>query len=364
MVFKNTDMRTLLKDAEAKTLVCFGAGRQLRTACEEYSSVSFFDRIGLIADNDENKSCFSFMGKDKPVRSISECLKLAEKEPVIIITMANFVEIVEQLNAIHQLDNNDLYIFGLIREFVGKYELTQGRALREKIKIPKAIHYCWFGGAPIREDFAGYITGWKKLCPDYDIVRWDESNYDVKKNEYMYEAYKNKKWGFVSDYARLDIVYRHGGVYLDTDVELVRNIDDLLCDEAFYGFEGRLYVNNGSGFGAVAGSSMIAEQMEIYRKLSFVNEDGALNLIPAPIHQTKLLVSKGLKQDNTLQKIEGMTVYPSDVLSPLSHETGVVSSTKNTYAVHHYSSTWFDVDMHDARRKKHQMYEKFMANLK
>jgi hypothetical protein len=361
-VFKNADMGALIKGAEDKTLICFGAGRQLSAACEAYSCISFFDRIDLIADNDENKHCFLFMDKDKPVRSLSACLKLAEKPPVIMITTANSVEIVEQLNAIRELNDNDLYIFGLMREFVGKYELAQGRALRETIKIPKTIHYCWFGGTPIREDFAGYIAGWKKFCPDYDIVRWDESNYDVKKNEYMYEAHKNKKWAFVPDYARLDIIYRYGGVYLDTDVEIVRNIDDLLCDEAFCGFESQLYIANGLGFGSVSGFPLMAEQMEIYGELSFVNEDGSLNLVPAPVHQTKLFVSKGMKQDNTLQKIEGMTVYPSDVLSPLSFETGSLFATKNTYAVHHYASTWFDADMHDEKRKKHQMYKKFISN--
>ena len=101
--------------------------------------------------------------------------------------------------------------------------------------IPKKIHYCWFGGNPLPEDVKRYIESWKKYCPDYDLIRWDESNYDVHKNAYVELAYQNKKWAFLTDYARLDIIYEHGGIYLDADVELIHSLDDLLQNSCYMG---------------------------------------------------------------------------------------------------------------------------------
>ena len=103
--------------------------------------------------------------------------------------------------------------------------------------IPKKIHYCWVGGNSKPPLVKKCIQSWKKYCPDYEIIEWNESNYDISKNIYMKQAYEAKKWAFVTDYMRLDIIYEHGGIYLDTDVELIKNIDDLLSNEAFAGIE-------------------------------------------------------------------------------------------------------------------------------
>ncbi len=340
MILKNVDMYTLLNNIKDKTLICFGAGRQLQGACEKFSDQGLFNKIGFIADNNSDKRSFSFLGETKPVYTIEHCIKHAKAKPVILITVLNCVEIVEQLNAISELDNCEGYIYTFVRDRIKPYNLPKGRALHEPLKIPKKIHYCWFGGAKLPDEFIAYMESWKRFCPDYEIVRWDESNYDYKKNAYMYEAYQQKKWGFVPDYARLDIINEHGGVYLDTDVELVANIDDLLCDEAFCGFEGPQFVNYGSGFGAVAGFPIIRECLDIYDKVSFINDDGSLNLTPSPRYQTEYLVSKGLERNNSLQTIQGMTVYPSDVLCPLNFGSRILSATNNTYAIHHFAASW------------------------
>ena len=105
--------------------------------------------------------------------------------------------------------------------------------------IPKVIHYCWFGKNELPEDAKRCIASWKKFCPDYEIIEWNETNYDVRKNKYMSDAYDEKKWAFVSDYARIDIIYNYGGIYLDTDVELLRPLDELLKDKMFCGWESR-----------------------------------------------------------------------------------------------------------------------------
>ena len=148
--------------------------------------------------------------------------------------------------------------------------------------IPKIIHYCWVGGKPKPQSVLYCIESWKRCCPDYEIREWNESNYDFTKNEYMRQAYEAKKWGFVPDYARLDIIYEYGGIYLDTDVEMLRSPDELLGQDGFMGFEntgdGEYFVNCGHGFGAVPHHEVIRKARDLYNVLSFLNEDGTPNL--------------------------------------------------------------------------------------
>jgi hypothetical protein len=353
----------MLECAKNKTLICVGAGNYLAQACEAYAGLSLFERIDFIADNDLEKKSISFRGEIKPVNTIGHCLERAEKEPFIFITMADCFDVLEQLEAIPALESCDCFFYTFVSEWVKPYIMPKGRALNEPRKMPKSIHYCWFGGSPIPDRFAEYMKSWKKFCPDYEIIRWDESNYDYKKNEYMYEAYKHKKWGFVPDYARLDIINTYGGVYLDTDVELVRNMDDFLCDEAFCGFESHFHLANGLGFGAIAGFALVREQMEPYENLSFVNADGSLNLTSGPVYQTEFFKGKGVRLDNSLQNVGGMTFYPSDVFAPLGFYAETPRLTENTCAIHHYATSWYSQSRNEYRQRVLQGYARLRERL-
>lgn len=206
--------------------------------------------------------------------------------------------------------------------------------------IPKKIHYCWFGGAPLDELALSCINSWKKYCPDYEIIQWNEMNYDINKNKYMKEAYRAKKWGFVPDYARLDIIYEHGGVYLDTDVEIIRSLDDLIENDAFAGLEGPGRVALGLGFGATKGFEPIKDLRDMYENLSFINDDGSLNLIPSPVIQSAKFKDWGLSDQNTNQKINGFMIYKKSVMCPKDYDTGRIRITKDTYMIHHYNASW------------------------
>lgn len=208
--------------------------------------------------------------------------------------------------------------------------------------IPKVIHYCWFGSGELPEKDKKCIESWKKYCPDYEIRLWNESNYDVKKNRYMYQAYKARKWGFVPDFARLDIIYNYGGIYLDTDVELVKNIDNLLNNEAYMGFEKSVYINPGLGFGAVPRHKGIKKILDIYNDLAFVKEDGTLNTTPSPIMNTRFLMNYGVKMEDREQEVLGIKIYPSDYLCPMDYATGEIFMTQNTCSIHRYSMSWID----------------------
>lgn len=206
--------------------------------------------------------------------------------------------------------------------------------------IPKVIHYCWFGGNPLPEKDKKCIESWKKYCPDYKIIEWNESNYDLNKNMYMAAAYKEKKWGFVPDYARFDIIYNEGGFYLDTDVELVKPLDELISNQAYMGFEGKIWINGGIGFGAKSKNHIIKGLRDMYNDISFYKEDGTMNLIPSPYYITEYLVSRGLKRDNSMQMIDNMRIYPTEYFASKDYDTGVIHLTKNTISIHQYNASW------------------------
>lgn len=227
------------------------------------------------------------------------------------------------------------------------------------MSIPKIIHYCWFGGGKKSELMERCIASWRKFAKDCEIIEWNESNYDVTKNTYMRQAYEAKRWSFVSDYARLDIVYEHGGIYLDTDVELIRPIDELLEGDGFIGFEqadrGGLYaVNTGGGFGARQGDQVVGALRDCYGSLSFYRSDMTENLQPCPLYNTQALKALGLKCDNSLQTIGNITVYPWEFFCPVDWRTHRRMTTPNTFSIHHFDASWLSENEKKKRKRQRQ----------
>jgi len=208
--------------------------------------------------------------------------------------------------------------------------------------IPKKIHYCWFGGATLPPLAQTCIESWRKFCPDYEIVRWDESNFDVNCCAYVREAYDAKKWAFVSDYARFWILYHQGGVYLDTDVELVRPLDEIVSAGSFMGMqsEKKPEVAPGLGIACPAGMALIGELMEDYHTRRFVNADGTLNQTTVVDYTTEYFCRYGLKASRQVQEVAGILVYPKEYFCPMDYTTGKIRITPRTYAIHHYSASW------------------------
>ncbi|WMX35612.1 glycosyltransferase [Aeromonas caviae] len=207
--------------------------------------------------------------------------------------------------------------------------------------IPKKIHYCWFGGAELPELAVRCMASWVKHCPDYEIIRWDESNSDLESCQFVREAYTAKKWAFVSDYMRLKVVEEHGGIYLDIDVELLKPLDPFLEYQGFMGFEqAKPYcVNTGLGFGAVAHHPVILKLMQNYENTTFVKADGSFDVMPCPKRDTKILKQFGLLQNNKFQVVGDIKIHPFDVFCPISF-SGVVNFTDDTTSIHHYNASW------------------------
>ena len=204
--------------------------------------------------------------------------------------------------------------------------------------IPKKIHYCWFGYGEKNKLVQKCIASWKKYCPDYEIIEWNENNFNIEKNAYTKMCYKEKKYAFLTDYIRLLVVAKYGGIYLDTDVEVIRSIDDLLENPAFFGFETHEYVNTGIGFGAEADNRIVRDMIREYDELL----DGQHGIIGCPILNTKALVRKGLIQNEKKQNVEGVVIYPSDYFNPYDDPTGMLTKTENTYSIHWYGKSWMD----------------------
>ncbi len=206
--------------------------------------------------------------------------------------------------------------------------------------IPKKIHYFWIGGKSMPEKNKTCVESWKKFCPDYEIIEWNESNYDFSECTYMAQAYEAELWGFVPDYARLDIICREGGIYLDTDVELLKSLDDLLSCKAFMGFENRKSVAPGVGFGAEPGYEILKQMRDLYHSFSFYNENGTPNIAPSPFYATKLLRSYGLQLNGKRQFVHGIDIFPAEYFAPLCYTDNRLKITENTYGIHWYHASW------------------------
>lgn len=202
--------------------------------------------------------------------------------------------------------------------------------------IPKKIHYCWFGRGEKPKLAKKCIESWKKYCPDYEIVEWNEDNFDINQNEYTKYCYENKKFAFLSDYARLMVVYKEGGIYFDTDVEVIKSFDALLNNKAFVGFETDEYVNTGVGFGAEKNNPVIEQMIREYNKLS----DGKSGTIGCPILNTEALKKSGLKLNGQTQSLKDVTVYSAEYFNPYDAPTGRLSKSENTYSIHWYAASW------------------------
>lgn len=215
--------------------------------------------------------------------------------------------------------------------------------------IPKVIHYCWFGGNPMPNSSQEYIESWKKFMPDYEIKLWDESNFNVHGIPYTSRAYELGKYAFVSDYARFWILYNFGGLYFDTDVEIIRPIDDIIAKGPFLGCEkkfmpgqsaGKLSVAPGLGIGITPRHPLFAELLEIYSKANFELNDGNRKPLTVVDITTGLLCKNGLENKPGIQCVGGIYIYPKDYFCPQDYFSGKLSITPETRTIHHYSSSW------------------------
>lgn len=220
--------------------------------------------------------------------------------------------------------------------------------------IPPIIHYCWFGGNPLPELAVKCIESWKKYFPEYEIKEWNENNFDLNCCDYVREAYEAKKWAFVSDYARFWILYNYGGLYFDTDVEVIKPMDNIIEKGSFMGcepylrhpneeayVEGNSVVNSGLGLGLSKGLSIAKEILENYEYDHFIlPEKGGPKTVVQRV--TEILVKHGFVPADQIQSVADVYIYPIDYFCPMNYNTGELTITNNTYTIHHYIASWLN----------------------
>lgn len=207
--------------------------------------------------------------------------------------------------------------------------------------IPKKIHYCWFGRSEKSKLTKKCISSWKQYCPDYEIIEWNEDNFNIDQHPYLRWCYENQKWAFLSDFARLLIIKENGGIYFDTDVELIQKPDILLQYSAFFGFENNENIATGLGFGAEANHITVVAMIDLYMNIQR-NADGSFPLIVCPALNTQALIPLGLCLNGERQNVKGAEILPVDFLNPYNDQTGVMTKTGNTISIHWYSKAWLD----------------------
>ena len=349
MLFKTLTFNEFLSLAQNQNVICFGSGIGLRNFVYRMKANHLENQvITTIVDNDPfwHDKTLKIFDRTYTVKPVS-WLKDNIKNSIVCVMVYNrekVADIRQQLNGYSELSNtivcgqNDFFFMNPLYQRAEKYILPDNIHVSEQPLIPKVIHYCWFGKNPIPEQYKIWMNSWKKFCPDYKIIRWDESNYDINKHKYVKAAYEAGKWAFVSDFARLDIVYEHGGIYLDTDVELIKSLDDFLYQDGFAGYSVGELLNTGYGFGARARLPIIKKLLNEYdneRFCDFSDKREQICVRVCPEIQTGYLYRNGYTYTNKILNVEGLRIYPAPVLCGEEK-----LRTKYTYAVHHYAGSW------------------------
>lgn len=329
---------------EYSHVVLFGAGAVTGSMFAAHKEQGFEKKVDYIIDNDKSKDGKSLSVNGRKIKLISpeSFAGLDYRDYALIIMPVFFLDIVRQIDRDTAFAGVPTYVYAFMMNMKRKNNFSLKTA--ERMMIPKRIHYCWFGGKELPEVYIKNIDNWRKYCPDYELIKWDESNYNIRKNRFTWEAYQTKNWAFVPDYIRKDVVYQYGGIYLDVDVEILRPIDDLLYNDFFICRDDIANINMGSGFGAVAGNEIIKALRDYYDNCRFLDDAGHIIGKACGNYETPAMIDFGYKTDNECQTIMGGKVFPREVLCPISWMGLPDAYTEKTVAVHKFDDFLVDKD--------------------
>lgn len=338
---ENINLDTLISIIKGKKVACFGAGLQGKRVAEFFSNWEVANHLIAYIDNSDSKIGKKLNSGEGtyPIYSLKQAVEVLPSDLLILISCMDYKTIYEQLEKEVKKD----WICIAINE-VAEVEFFQTKEMQviketENPVIPKKIHYVWIGGEmPLI--LKKNVEMWKQLCPDYEFYEWNDNNYNIKSVPYMKQAYELKKWAFVSDYIRLDVVYKYGGIYLDTDIEMVKKPDTLLYQHCFGCVDSSLTMNLGSGFGAVPGMEIIRELRDYYNGISFLKEDGSMDFTSCNTYSYQVLKKYGYKINNKLQTVKGMNIYPMIFQGACQFANKKLINDK-TFFIHYGNLSWF-----------------------
>lgn len=369
-VFFNCQTDEFLKLAESSRLVCFGVSKHTDTFCRQYGS-AWMKNVACFVDNDKNLWGTEQICAGAP-RNVFSPDKLRElHDAVIVITVADRKAVLDIVRQIKSMEIGDsVRCCSLLRieeqKVVYDNSVLDGLEGSGRAAIEKKIHCCWFSGDIKPMMYQECIDSWKRHCPEYEIIEWNAKNYDVSKNRYMLQAYEKRQWAFVSDYARLDLVYQHGGLYFDMDVEFLRSINDLLKFDAFFCFDNYKYIDLGSGFGAKKGFHLLKKLLDNYDSVDFIGDFGKADwrkTIPQPQRLLHTFREFGFVVSDKSQIINNTCFFSPDYIRCISDSKNCHAYLTGTeYAIHHHNAGWVRQELLDERNAFNQStFEWFSA---
>lgn len=366
MYLCNCELYELNKKLGKKPVIFFGVGDFFDLYLKEILPEEIINNVVYAVDN--NDKCTSVMLGEKKIPVYKPEKLYDAKNCNIILSSSNFMyEMYQQLVDLNLNDTIACYFFPLIlAKSVGKDNEQLKKSIfnnQSDNKINKLIHSFWFSGEKKPKAYQECVDSWKKVGPDYKIVEWNMENYDYTKNGFMRQAIEKRKWAFASDYARLDVIYRLGGIYMDMDVELLKPFDCLLGNDAFFTFDTQNDIDLGT-FGAKAGNHIIKELMKLYDDIDFTGDLKNMNYFCQPRYIRSLMKKHGLVLNGEMQLIDNMAFLPRKYLVPkdsiVYEENGI---SEDTIAIHHYNAGWKNSDyrcqrIKNNRKLKHILEEK------
>lgn len=330
--------------AKKKRIIAFAATDFLKVIAMNYKDLCLDKYIQFIVDNDKKKhgETVRINGVDKKIMSPEELFLHNNSEIAILIATDAFAdEIYEQLEGMMLFQNTEVFFLPLlISKHVDDTMNNPAIQLREgEEKIPKIIHYFWFSKEEKPESVKMCIESWRHFCPDYELIEWNADTFDVTCNDFAYEAFQQRKWAYVSDYARLAVVYQHGGIYLDSDVRLFKGVDSLLHNDFFIGY-GPIRDVEAAVFGAKKGCDILAKMMEIYQDRTFdLYESMTLENLQ-PMLLARFLETQGFVIDGKYLQRNGVTIYPRDLFSAKNWFTYEYEMTDTAIGIHECVGGW------------------------
>ena len=325
--------------------------------CNMLSSHILSQKVISCIESDERKvGKFIYWENEKiPIVNFQMAVEkiTRDERALIVIACSYYYEILYRLDCESALNQVKCLILPML--YLEHLKKEQKMSARHQGSIPRKIHYCWFGGAPIPQKNLDCIESWKKMCPDYEIIRWDESNTDMHMSTWVEEAYKNKQWAYISDYVRAWVLYQYGGYYFDTDVELIKELDDFSTVGAFGCFEKWPVINTGGGCGATPSFWLWKEIMDLKDEIG-----SSLNNVTIPTasgyYDTLPLVRRGMQANGELQVVDGFTCLPFDYFQPVDYVSKRKEVTSNTYGIHYFNWSWSDSVMQRGNPKQKNYY--------
>lgn len=365
----NCDLQFLNELDDNKNLICFGVSKKIETLISK-GITKWLDNTLYFVDNNYPNDEVCYCNRCYKVYTPDVLLMEKITYDLLITSSADksVADILEQIESMGLEDTTCYSIYMMESCYQKTYDNSELQNIHYKSHgmIEKKIHCCWFSGEAKPKEYLDCIDSWKRVCPDYDIVEWNSHNYDVEKNIFMKQAYSKKAWAFVSDYARLDLVYNFGGIYLDMDVELLRPLDIFLNHKAFFSFEAyKECIDLGSGFGAEKNLPFIKKLLNVYDDLEFDSSEeqySSKKVIPQPMLLDGIFVKEGYIHNSRSQFLNGMLILSPDYIKTISdplHDKRLLSGSE--YAVHWHHAGWYTNEDLDELRMRQKNRDKILS---